>query len=370
MTPPPPRRITDVYPAYSQELLKVILKDYQEAVVDYLNRTERGHYRFPKMFDFEPGGWSIQQDDIVISCSLFFKPASFAKRNCHPEVNGDGQIPLEQLHQVPHPTFAGTRREHRSFFETFVKCLTEAQWQGCKCVVFLAADLRCLKPVLEKNSIRVAMMRHTSVAMCPGAMWRFMAFNLPCRAVYVQDTDRPFAFQRMEALLTLLEDHPNAALVRPLQRTGSGGEMPLILGNNFMVRPAFVDFDSPKSMLGYIALNILTEDRLTPFTHETWQGRRPRASRLLQPDYSGPMPSERLPAKCFPYYGFDERWLKEVVYPHFSHRGRILTMVQHHDPADLYQNLDLCYQDEHRNAIVWPGDSDPHGAVSRLHRTP
>lgn len=350
----PPRSITDVYPAYSQSLLRVMQEDYLDAVVNYLNCTQRAHYRFPEMFSSEPTELDIHSDDIVISCSLFFKPTTFARREVQPEVDSDGQIPIEELHRIHHSCFGGPRREGHSFFQNFVQCLTKAKWKGCKCVVYLASDLRCLKPILEQNEIRVVMMRHTSVAMCPGAMWRFMAFNFPCRAVYVQDTDRAFNFQRVKILLELLDSHPKAALARPLQWTGNGGEMSLILGNHFLVRPALVNLNAIESMTGYIALNILTEDRLTTFAHEPWLGRHPSPSRLSEPGYSGPKPSERLPAKCFPYYGFDERWLKEVIYPHLSLQGRIVTQVRHYDPEDLYQSLDLQYQEEHGNALVWP----------------
>jgi len=355
MTPPPPRRITDVYPSYSQNLLNVILEDYGEAVDEYLRLTGRAHYRFLEMFDHEPIDWVLDPEDVVVSCSLFFKPTTFPRRKDLPAVDDGGQIPLEELHRVPHPAFGGPRRDGRSFYENFVQCLVEAKWQGCRCVVFLASDLRCVKPILEGNDIRVVMMRHPSVGMGPGGMWRFMAFQFLCRAVYVQDTDRPFNFPRVKGLLGLLDAHPQCALARPLQWTGGGGEMSLILGNHFVVRPEQVDFDPVKSMMGYIALNLLTEDRLTTFTHESWQGRKAHQTRLLDQDYDGPKPAERLPGKCFPYYGFDERWLKEVVYPHFSLLGKVVTQISQHNADDLYQALDLAFQEEHGNVLQWPG---------------
>ncbi len=348
---PVPCRITDVYPSYSNKLLSVLLEDYQDLVEAYLAETGRTHYRLNEMFDFEPVDLHLAGDEVVVSCSLFWKPSSWHKRMDLPKVDADRQIPMEELHRVPHPVFAGTNRENASFFEHYVRHLLEAEWGAARCVVFLAADLQCLKPLLEARGISVIPMRHASLAHSPGAMWRYLGFNLPCRAVYFLDTDRPFDAVRMNRLLELADAHPKAAIVRPLQSTGKGGQMALILGNHFVVRPERVDFDATESMLGYITLNILTEDRLTVFTPEHRHGRNPAKSRLLEPGYCGPNPQERVPLKCFPFYCFDEQWLKEVVYPHFSD-GRMITKVQRRNPQDLLQTLDLLYQEEQGNWVV------------------
>ncbi|MBE2284526.1 MAG: hypothetical protein IAE77_13805 [Prosthecobacter sp.] len=351
----PPTSITDVYPCYSQRLLRVLLADYEKLISEYLNRTNRGHYRLSEMFEFEPLEFVILPEDVIISGSLFFKGCNYAKRDAHPIQDASGQIPLDELYKIPHPAFAGSKREPFSFFDNYVKPIIKGRWEPYKCVIFLAADLRCLKPILENRGIKVVMMRHSSLAHSPGAMWRYLAFNFQCRAVYFADTDREFEIRRVNHLLKLLEQEPKTALARPLQSTGSGGQMALILGNNFMAKPASVDFDAAESMLGYIVLNILAEDRPTNFVYENRHDRKPAIPRVLEQEYEGPMPSERVPLKCFPYYCFDEQWLKEVVYYHFSN-GRIATQVQRHDPNDLIQSLDLSYQQENGNHLVWPAE--------------
>lgn len=348
-----PASITDVYPCYSQKLLRVVLDDYETAVTEYLERTNRKHYQFSDMFEHDALEFQIQPDDVVISGSLFFKGCTYAKRDAHPIHDVTGQIPLDELYKIAHPAFLGSKRESHSFFDNYVKPIVDGKWEPHKCVIFLAADLRCLKPILENRGIKVVMMRHASLAHNPGAMWRYLAFNFSCRAVYFVDTDREFEIKRVGHLLKMLDQEPKTALARPLQSTGSGGQMALILGNNFMVKPARVDFDAAESMLGYIALNIMTEDRPTNFVHEHLHGRKHSIPRLLEPGYGGPIPSERVPLKCFPYYCFDEQWLKEVVYYHFSN-GRIATQIQRYDPNDLLQNLDLKHQEKNGNHLIWP----------------
>ncbi len=348
-----PSSIADVYPRYSYRLLKAVLDDYEERTTAYLLRSGRSHYAIGEMFAHEPIDFRIAPDDVIISASLFFKGASYSKRHIRPATDTAGQIPLEELHAVPHPAFAQSKRETRSFFDNYVRPFLDAECGDYRRVVFLAADMRCLRATLAERGIQVVQMRHPSIAHNPGAMWRYLAFNFPCHAVYFADTDREFDLRRVHKLVGLLEKNSRAALSRPLQWTGNSGQMALILGNNFAIKPSHVNFSAEHSMLGYIILNLLTDDRPTVFSNENRHNRHGALQRSHEAGYEGPRPDERFPAKCFPYYGFDEQWLKEVVYYHFSD-GRTVTQVQHRKNDDLLQTLDLLFQEEHGNELVWP----------------
>ncbi len=345
--------ISDVYPRYSTQLLSIFLKDYAADVTSYLNSTNRAHYDFINMFAHESLNFDIYPEDIIISASLFFKGCSFNKRNEHPLRDSSGQIPMSEIEKISHPVFQGTNRESNSFLDNYVWPLLRGDRKPFKTVVFLAYDLLCLKPILINHGINVIVMKHSSFAQSPGVMWRFLAFNFKCRAVYIADSDRKFEANRVQRLFKLLEENPQVALSRPLQSTGPGGQMALILGNDFMVNPLNVDFDVVENMLGYIALNILSEDRPVNFAHENLHGRKYSPSRSVNSEYCGPNPGERVPFKCFPYYGFDESWLKEVIYYHFSN-GRIATLMQRYDSSDLIQSLDLQHQRENGNLLIWP----------------
>jgi hypothetical protein len=344
-------KISDVYPRYSIQMLRIFLQDYGADVTAYLDSTNRAHYDFPNMFAHEPLNFVICPEDIIISASLFFKGCSFNKRNEHPLRDSSGQIPMSELEKVSHPVFQGTNRETKSFMDNYVWPLLRGERELYKTVVFLASDLMCLKPILIEYGINVIVMKHPSFAQSPGVMWRFLAFNFKCRAVYIADSDRKFEVGRVNRLMKLLEENPQVAISRPLQSTGPGGQMALILGNDFMVNPLHVDFDVAENMLGYIALNIFSEDRPVNFAHENLHGRKYFTPRSPNPEYCGPNPGERVPFKCFPYYGFDESWLKEVIYYHFSN-GRIATHMQRHDSSDLIQSLDLQYQRENGNRLI------------------
>jgi hypothetical protein len=350
-----PGAITEVYPRYSQRLLRVLLADYEEAMIEYLGKSNRRGYKLNEMFEHEPITFVINPDDVFISGSLFFKGASFAKRNAHPAHDSSGQIPLSEVHRVPHPAFASSTRENRSFFDNYVKPLIESKWEGYQVVIFLACDLLCLHDILQDHGIHVVMMKHTSIAHNPGAMWRFLALNFNCQAVYCTDTDSPVQLSRLERFSDILQQDPKTALVRQLQATGKGPnmEMSLILAGSFMAKPSLVDFNMAESLLGYVILNLLTEDRPATFVHENRHGRPYFMPRFDDVDYCGPKPSEKVIRKCFPYYGFDEQWLKEVAYFHFSN-GRMATLVQGRNEADLWQSLDILYQEENGNRLIWP----------------
>lgn len=353
MNPEVPATIEEVYPRYSHHLLTALAQDYHDQLDGFLARTNRHGWRLGEMFLHERPALEFGPEDVVVSCSLFFKSANFARRECHPQRDESGQILPSEIYKKPHPVFAGTPREPKSFFECYVKPLLEGAWSSCKVVVFLASDLLCLQGILQGSGIHVVVMRHAGIAHNPGAMWRYLALNFPCRAIYFADTDRKVEKRRVHCLLDILDAHPHISLVRPLQNTGGLGQLALILGNDFLVRASHVDFDAAKSMLGYLVLNILTEDRPASFVHENRHDRPYFTPRLDEPGYVGSRPTERVPRKCFPYYGFDEQWLKETVYYHFSN-GRMATLMHNRRPDDHLQNLDVKHQ-EARGNLLLPG---------------
>jgi hypothetical protein len=198
-------------------------------------------------------------------------------------------------------------------------------------------------------------MAHRSVAHDPGAMWRYLGFNLPCEYVYFQDTDRAFTAHSPERFLPVMREHRRLALARSVQWSSPGHEMALILGNDFLIRPGHIGFDARRTMLGYIVLHILHEDRINNFVHEPLRCRTDTAiapvSKRFAREHFGPLPHERVPNKNYPYYGFDEQWLKEFVYYALSD-GRMATLLKFEKPEDEIQRLDLSHQRQHGNVLV------------------
>lgn len=344
------KSIKDVFPRYSVAFLSLFYDEYHQSISEYLGRTRRGEYRLEGMFEHDPLPAFSRSDDVVCA-SLFFKPSIFPNLGKNPLLDEWGQIPESELHRVGHPSFGDGRRSGSTFHATFVEPLLKADFSGFRPVLFLASDLACLKEELKAVGIEVVMMHHASVGHSPGAMWRYLSFNFPARSAYILDTDRPFDGARARALLDLLDADPATTLARRLQHTGNGGSMALILGNDFAVANESVDFCVKKNMLGYIALNIALENRAANFVFEPRHERVDGRSRCDDADYTGPRPGERVPRKCFPFYGFDEEWLKDVIYYHFSN-GRMGTLVGNYNRDDVLQSLDLKYQLENGN-LVW-----------------
>jgi len=344
------KRIEDVYPKYSNELLSLFQDEYLDAVDRYLGSTHREDYEIKSMFDHDPLP-DIEEGDDVICASLFFKPSSFRNRAHPPERDENGLILPSELDRAGHPAFGNSKRSQSTFYKAYVSPLLRSDFSGFRPILFLARDLACLRPTLEEAGIEVVMMHHSSIAHSPGAMWRYLGFNFPARTTYFLDTDRVFNRKRALAVIEILEADPRTVLARRLQRTYSTGQNPLILGNDFVVANAGIDFGVKESMLGYIAMHFALENRVTNFTFEPRHGRDEGRPRSSDPGYAGPRPRERVPKKCFPYYCFDEQWLKEVVYHHFSD-GRMGTLVKNHDRDDLFQSLDLRHQLENGN-LVW-----------------
>ena len=242
--------------------------------------------------------------------------------------------------------------------ENFVNKILASSFGDWIPLVYLAEDLSVLEPMLREKGWVVVKMGHSSNGCCPGSMWRYLSFNLDCRFAYIQDTDRSFLPNMAERFIPPMNENPSAALARPLQWSSPAGEMSTILGNDFMVRPASVDFDVARMMLGYTVLNILHEDRINNFAHEPLRSRDDcrvePLSKRRQRDFFGPHPHERVPHKCYPFYGFDEAWLREFLYYHFSD-GRMITFLQNREnPEDVSQRLDLEHQRARGNRLI-PG---------------
>lgn len=361
MMNPPMNRIQDVYASYSEQLLSVMQDDYLGEAAAYLERTGRAGYDLERSFASEPmdaGDRERIRGRKVVCMSLYFKGATFPRRKDHPLRDGSGQIPMEELTRLNHPAWEGTPRHGRTFMENFVNKVLESDFGDWVPLVYLAEDLAVLEPVLRAKGWVVVRMRHGSTAACPGSMWRFMGFNLDCRFAYVQDTDRGFSLGMAERFIPAMDGAPTAALARPLQWSSPAGEMAVILGNDLLVRPAEIGFDAARAMLGYVILNILLEDRINCFVHEPTRSRddcrvEPMSRRGAR-EYFAPHPHERVPHKCYPFYGFDEAWLREFVYYQVSD-GRMITFLQKRErPDDAVQQLDLKHQRANGNLLI-PG---------------
>lgn len=353
-----PNSIQDIYPEYSARLLDVMAGDYLEIAEAHLQRTGRAHYALRHAFAAEPLT-AAQRERIkggkVCCMSLFFKPTAHGRHQNLPATDGAGRILEEELTRAPHPAFVNTKRQARSFLANYLEPVLSSNFGDWIPLVYLAQDLAMLAPLLESHGWVVVRMRHSSVFHSPGAMWRYLGFNLDCRACYFQDTDRRFLVRRANKLVEWLKEHDNTTLVRPLQHSSLNDEVALILGNDFAVNPANVPFDAQRMMMGYLVLNILHEDRIANFCHEPLRGcdetrvafRQERALR----GHFGPLPHERTPHRCFPYYCFDEQWLKEFVYYQMKDGAMMTFGAVRTREGDVTQKLDLEHQKKVGNWI-------------------
>ncbi|WP_029190175.1 hypothetical protein [Verrucomicrobium spinosum] len=359
--------MTNIYPRYSKNLLEVMVDDYLDDVEAYLARTGRAEYRLRKSFQME----NLQGDELsrmrnrkVCCMSLFFKPAKQEQIKNSPQRSSSGEIIEEELHKVRHPAFQGSPRYESSFWSSYLEKILNSDFADWVPVAFLARDLGFLRDSLKERGWIVVQMRHDSVAHNPGAMWRYLGFNFDARCCYFQDTDRSFSSARADRMANLLTLSPRVALARPLQWSNHG-EMSVILGNDFAVNPSQVPFDSAKMMLGYILLSILHEDRLNNFCFEPVRKRNlekvaPLSARHLR-EHFGPLHHERVGGKCYPYYTFDEQWLKEFVYYQMT-EGRMATLLLDRvKEGDEVQAADIAFQREHGNLLV---STEPKGGSS------
>ncbi|WP_265592639.1 hypothetical protein [Verrucomicrobium sp. BvORR034] len=351
--------IKKFYPSYSQRLLEAVLSDYLSDVENYLGETGRGHYNIARSFQFEEPGGQVRarlRGRKVCCMSLFFKAATHSRYKNQPAKDPNGDVQVQELHAANHPAFEGTHRYNSTFYRSYIERIMASRFEDWQPVLFLAKDLHYLRREFESKGWIVIQMVHSSVAHSPGAMWRYLGFNLDCKCCYFHDTDSQFSARRADQIASLLTLHPSATLARSLQWSGQSGEMALILGHDFAVNPKRIDFDAAKMMLGYAVLNILLEDRVNNFCVEPRRGRETNEIATLaeraKREHFGPTYQERVLFKCYPYYCFDEQWLKEFVYYQMVNGKMVTFQGDKRQPVDEIQSADIEFQVKNGNLLA------------------
>jgi hypothetical protein len=226
-----------------------------------------------------------KQKKKLVSYSLFWKPQE--------EVN------LTTIHQVK--TWGN---KTCSFYEKYVKPMRKSiqyyRKNEEKTVVriYLSADLECLVTDLLRKNVEIYLMESNSIGHSPGAMWRFLALSdKEAKCVCMKDSDDEIAERKEDKINKWIQEKSSQGFYRcssykikkdlkksiysPIQAGNFGGKY---------LEP----IDIEKAMKGYILY------------HE------------LFPDEQG---------EKFPIYGFDERFLKQVIYFYAAGKGQLTSLV-------------------------------------------
>lgn len=235
----------------------------------------------------------------VISYSLFWKPQQ--------------DVTIEKVFEKRR-----FKNKDTSFFEHFVKPIIsnieyfKSTEKRTTLRIYLAADLEFLIPYFDSSNVEIYLMESCSLGHSPGAMWRFLPLSdKSLNVVCMHDAD-DFENQRyIRKVNEWLNEPHTSGFYRLYNHKGKEDLNTVnyspILAGRFGAKKWLV-FDIEKAMKGYILHRML-------FCDET---RHPRD--VAQGSHIWGFGNQ------FPDYGFDERFLKHVLY-YYAANQRQLTLI-------------------------------------------
>jgi hypothetical protein len=265
--------------------------------------------------------------DKLISTSLFYKDGSFPQKAVRNIKNSESDcFKIEDLH-IKDLT-PKLKRHNKTFFEMYVNNFfhnslldKNRDWDFR---VYLANDLQCLIPFFKELNVEIVLMEHNSDYHNPGAMWRYLAMTPSIsnhETVFIRETDNRILANSI-LYKTLLEQLKREEVImsRCLQKKVND-DMSLISGGHFAFNPYKLDIDAEKIMTGYIFTNI--------------------QNNILR-------------TGKYPNYGFDENFLKHVIYWLVTRKSGMATIVpRSYTELDYIQKQDLFEQKQNNCHIYY-----------------
>lgn len=228
----------------------------------------------------------------IISYSLFWKATNLAMPQ--PVVNKN------TIHEKKHGV-----KKNSTFYATYVHPLLnqlkvyKKDFPDWTARLYLANDLQFLLPLFLDLEVEIFVMASSSVRASPGAMWRFLALDDPqANVVYVRDADEDnFCSEVLEWVNTpgtigffrLRDVRLLSSKVPPIKDYS-----PILAGCFGTKNVHWVDME--KAMKGFILHRMLFPDEIRHSIDLSYRD---------HPYGFG---------NRFPDYGFDERFLKHVIY--------------------------------------------------------
>lgn len=205
--------------------------------------------------------------------------------------------------------------------------------------IYLASDLEFLVPKILEPHIEIYLMSSSSIYHNPGAMWRFLVFDdLDVDFVSIQDTDDNINDYMLEKIVAWLDDpltkgwfrfldfkyrEPSyTALYSPITASCFGGKN-------------IHHINMEKAMKGFILYRKLYLE----------EARHPRDLSFARHPYGQ--------GNSFPIYGFDERFLKHVIYYEAAVKGELIAMSLTQNFADTAIHDIYCGDEEALVFMDW-----------------
>ena len=305
---------------YGQIFTEESFADYFKPIaLDYLYKlyADNGHrraeldhlFKVDKIYNLQEG-----TQKKIISYSLFWK-ATYVS---NPQQMVNEQTVYEKNKYI---------KMNGSFFETYVQPLIEQlkiykkPFPGWTARLYLAHDLLFLLPQFINLDVEIFVMASNSERAAPGTMWRFLAFDDPnVSAVYVRDADWDNFGGPLTEIKKWIESSETTGFFRlrdTILPRYTSSYSPIAAGCFGGKKIQWLEME--KAMKGFILHRLLYPNEPR---HEL-----DKPFELVHPYGFG---------NRFPDYGFDERFLKHVIYFEALARDQLTIIAA----EDLYARND------------------------------
>jgi hypothetical protein len=294
-------------------------KCYPPVSIEFLKKYQ-GH---TKLFDIESVVNPLPDKNNAISCSLFCKDVNILNESEQhtPDMSQNGKWYIKYM---------------KPFLENILDKFTETEFyqNGWKITLYLANDLseKYLNLFSKYNKfLEIYVMKNSSFGAQPGTLWRFLSYgDQSLDMVFVMDIDSP-PINHMYKYVKIFNKYPNHIMFKPdygfpvviAKDTDAINNTLILAGQNF-VRPKLLGLKNIKEIMSSFI---------------TYRIQAPK------PNFYGDNDKENICNKShgkhnygwgnnWLMYGFDERFLKHVIFYYVVEKGGMLSL---YDKKTLYQ---------------------------------
>ena len=207
--------------------------------------------------------------------------------------------------------------------------------------IYLEKKLIKLIEPLKKNNIEIYVMNTNSVGAQPGMLWRYMAFNdKTIESLLCADIDEDFVDIRknLDVVHNCNKLYPDKVFIRTgpyykdhdytIKKGYDAVNVTVVLGSRVGFFPKRSHIDIKDLMIKYICLRMSRKTSKSP--HLDYDSDYPPTI------FNKPVDDEFGWGGHWFKYGFDEKFLKVVIYPYFTMRGETISIIhKDEEPKDI-----------------------------------
>ena len=327
-------RYTTYNSNYIHKIINKINSNYFQIISpNYLNSINYNNYdEISEFFEIDKI-INKQNQSNCISVSLFCADSN----NTYPD-------------QYPSPSIEYGSKWYNKYMQKFIDIINNfnnsTYKDSWKIRVYLEPKLLELLSSINKDNVEIYVMKKNTIGANPGALWRFLAFyDKSIECVFCSDIDEDFI--NIKRWLNIINDCNIKYKDKVLIRTSTFSKdnsyligdrldaynIVVILGSMIGFYPRRSSLDIKNLLIKYTCLRI---NRLKlSNSHLDYDDDIPHTN------FNRPLTPNNVGWGGNPFkYGFDEKFLKAVLFPYFVQRGELITITRDKDERREIMNSD------------------------------